>query len=470
MKQRLLRYGMAPLWVGAALLISLVLEPYVPGGFLIVFVAAMMLAGWFGRTGPGLFAVVISIIVVGYFFIAPHRVFRVDVNEIPYFLSFILCSLVASLLSSSRRVVEERQKAHLDELFQQAPEAIMLVDLKDRVLRVNKEFSRIFQYSPDEIITGLSATFIVPLELRQHAVASRERLVRGEHVNVETIRKRKDGSLVHVSEMVFPVIAAKQQIAHYVIIRDITAARQASEALQKAQAELAHLSRVTTMGELTASIAHEINQPIAAVVTNGNAALRWLAQQPPNLDEVHEALSWIIRDANRAGAVIGRIRSLVNKTAEEMLPLDVNELIHNVLLLAHNEIDRGGVVVKTDLAELPAIVGDRVQLQQVILNLIINSIEAMAEVTNRRRELQIRSSMNAESVLIQIQDSGPGWKTEHATFIFDAFFTTKKNGMGMGLAISRSIIEAHGGHLWATASAPHGAVLNFTIPVTGHAS
>jgi PAS domain S-box-containing protein len=239
MKQVLLQYGTALLFVGAALLVSLLFQPYLPGAFLVLFVAAVMLAGWFGRTGPGLFAVVISVIVVGYYFIAPHGAFRMDVEEILYFLSFLLCSVVASWLSSARRLAEEKQKAHLDELFEQAPEAIMLVDLKDRVLRVNKEFSRIFQYRPDEVVTGLSTAFIVPQELRQQAIVSRERLVRGEHVSLETIRRRKDGSLLNVSEMAFPVIVAGQQIAHYVIIRDITETRQASEALQRAQAELA---------------------------------------------------------------------------------------------------------------------------------------------------------------------------------------------------------------------------------------
>jgi PAS domain S-box-containing protein len=470
MRQALLRYGAALLLVGAALLVSLLVQPYVSDAFLVLFVAAVMLSGWFGRTGPGLFSVVLSVLAVDYYFIAPARAFVMDVEEIPYFLSFLLCSVLASWLSSARSLAEERQKAHLDELFQQAPEAIMLVDLRDRVLRVNREFSRIFQYTADEVVTGLSTAFIVPEELRQQAIASRKQLVRGEHVSLETIRRRKDGSLLHVSEMAFPVIVGGQQIAHYVIIRDISETRHAAEALQKAQADLAHLSRVTTMGELTASIAHEVNQPIAAVVTNGNAAMRWLAKQPPNLDEVREALSWIIRDANRAGAVIGRIRSLVKKTAAQMTPLNINELIHGVLVLTNNEIKRENIVVKTDLGDLPEVIGDRVQLQQVILNLIINSIEAMADITDRRRELQINSSSDNDCVLIQVQDSGPGWKAEHGDSMFDAFFTTKTNGMGMGLAISRSIIEAHGGRLWATLASPHGAVLNFTIPITGNAS
>jgi PAS domain S-box-containing protein len=386
-----------------------------------------------------------------------------DVEEVPYFLSFLLCSVVASWLSSARRLAEERQRAHLDELFEESPEAIVLVDLKDRVLRINREFTRIFQYTADEVVTGLRTAFIVPQELRQQTIESRESLLRGGHINLETVRRRRDGSLLNVSEMAFPVMANGQQIAHYIIIRDITKTRQASEALQKAQADLAHLSQVATMDELTTSIAHEVNQPIAAIVTNGNAAVRWLDQQPPNLEEVRETLSWIIRDANRAGEVIGRIRS-----PAQLQPVNINELVRGVLLLINNEIRRGNVVVKTDLDDLPLVLGDLVQLQQVILNLIMNSIEAMNEVTDRHRLLRIISSSDTEQVLIRVEDSGPGWRQEHADSIFEAFFTTKANGIGMGLAISRSIIEFHGGRLWATLGSPYGAVLTFSLPITGN--
>ena len=219
------------------------------------------------------------------------------------------------------------------------------------------------------------------------------------------------------------------------------------------------------MGELTASIAHEINQPLAAIVTDGGAALRWLAMQPPNLEEAREAMASAIREANRASDVIGRIRALLTKTSPEMRALDINEVIREVLTLTGNELVRGGVTVQTELGgDLPAVLGDRVQLQQVMLNLIMNSIDAMRTVTDRPRELLITTAEDPNGVLIQVQDSGIGLTAEQADRIFEPFFTTKPEGIGMGLPISRSIVEAHGGRLWATPGHLQGAVFQFTLP------
>jgi C4-dicarboxylate-specific signal transduction histidine kinase len=249
------------------------------------------------------------------------------------------------------------------------------------------------------------------------------------------------------------------------IFRDITESRLAEEALQQAQAELAHLSRVTTMGELVASIAHEVNQPLAAIVTNGNAGLRWLAQRPPNLTEVQNTLTRIVQDGSRAGEVIGRIRVLLKKNVPQMVSLDVNELIRGVLLLVDGELRRSGVVVRTDLVPgIPSVLADRVQLQQVILNLVMNGIDAMTKVADRRRELRIESRADADIVRIQVQDSGIGLSAEQFDRIFQPFFSTKANGLGMGLPISRSIIEAHGGSLRVCPSYPYGAAFQFTLP------
>ena len=235
--------------------------------------------------------------------------------------------------------------------------------------------------------------------------------------------------------------------------------------MQRSQAELAHLSRVTTMGELVASIAHEVNQPISAVVTHGSAAVRWLAMEPPNLDEVRESLNCIIGDANRAGAVIGRIRALLEKNTPHMTRLDVNEMIRGVLSLAESELRRGRVLLRTELAgDLPLVRGDRVQLQQVVLNLVMNSIEAMSTILDRPRELLIKSSKDNETVLVQVRDRGTGLDAEQAERIFQPFFTTKAQGLGMGLSISRSIIEAHGGRLWIEAVTAPGAEFRFTLP------
>ena len=235
---------------------------------------------------------------------------------------------------------------------------------------------------------------------------------------------------------------------------------------QRAQAELAHVNRVTTMGQLTASIAHEVNQPVAAVVTNADAALRWLGAQPPDLEEARQALGRIIKDGNRASDVIRRIRALIKKVPSRNDRLDINETIFEVIALTRSEVLRNGVSLQTRLAkDLPLIQGDRVQLQQVMLNLIINAVEAMSGVSERSRELLIGSGKDASNgVLVTVRDSGPGLNPESSDHLFDAFYTTKPGGMGMGLSICRSIIEAHGGRVWATANVPQGAIFQFTLP------
>ena len=235
---------------------------------------------------------------------------------------------------------------------------------------------------------------------------------------------------------------------------------------QRAQAELAHVNRVTTMGQLTASIAHEVNQPLGAVVTNADAALRWLAVQPPNVEEARQALSRITKDGNRAGDVLGRIRSLIKKVPTQHDALDINEAVLEVIALTHGEVVRSGVSLQTQLAkDLPLVRGDRVQLQQVMLNLILNAVEAMSAVSERSRELLIGSEKDASNrVLVTVQDSGPGLDPESFERLFDAFYTTKSNGLGMGLSICRSIITAHEGEMWAAANVPKGAVFQFTLP------
>jgi signal transduction histidine kinase len=220
-----------------------------------------------------------------------------------------------------------------------------------------------------------------------------------------------------------------------------------------------------TMGELTASIAHEINQPLTAVVTSANACQRWLAGPMPNLDEARAAVARIARDGNRASDVIGRIRALVKKSATEQTELDINEVIQEVLGLLQNEIQKNRVVLRMELAaDLRRILGDRIQLQQVILNLVMNGIEAMSAAMERSRELLIRSRQHeSDKVLVAVQDSGIGIDPQNLEKIFDAFYTTKSQGMGMGLAISRSIIENHGGKLWAVPNDGPGATFQFTL-------
>jgi C4-dicarboxylate-specific signal transduction histidine kinase len=243
------------------------------------------------------------------------------------------------------------------------------------------------------------------------------------------------------------------------------ALHERAEALQKAQTELAHVTRVMTLGELTASIAHEVNQPLAAIVTNGNACLRWLAGATPNLSEARQAVERIIKDSYRASEVIARIRTLVKKTPPRNDWVDLNEVIVEVFALAQNEARRNRVSLKKELKQdLPRVRGDRVQLQQVVLNLIMNGMEAIAKSKDGARELFVGSEVaDANNVIVTVRDSGEGLDSANFERVFDAFYTTKPEGMGMGLAISRTIIESHGGRLWATANAPKGAVFQFTL-------
>jgi signal transduction histidine kinase len=236
-------------------------------------------------------------------------------------------------------------------------------------------------------------------------------------------------------------------------------------AREQAKTELARLSRIGTMTQLTASIAHEINQPITAVVTNVSAALRWQAMQPPNLDKAREAMVRGLEQANRVSEVIRGIRTLLKKAAPELQPIDINAVIQDAVALAGNELLTGAVTVQTELvADIPAVLGDRIQLQQVMLNLIMNAIDAMSMITDRQRELLIKSAKNPNGLLIQVQDSGKGLDVENVDRIFEPFFTTKPQGIGMGLWISRLIVEGYGGRLWANPRDPHGAVFQIILP------
>jgi C4-dicarboxylate-specific signal transduction histidine kinase len=241
--------------------------------------------------------------------------------------------------------------------------------------------------------------------------------------------------------------------------------RHAEEALHQAQADLAHVNRVTTMGELTASLAHEVNQPIGAAVTNANTCLRWLAGDTPNLGEARAAAMRVVNDGRRAAEIISRIRLLFKKGTPEQELVDVNEVIQKMVVLLGGEATRYSVTVRTELAaSLPQVMGDRVQLQQVLMNLIMNSIDAMKK-SEGTRELAIKSQRaENEHLLITVSDTGVGLPPQQADQIFNAFFTTKLNGTGMGLRISRSIVESHGGRLWADGDSPRGASFHFTLP------
>jgi C4-dicarboxylate-specific signal transduction histidine kinase len=299
--------------------------------------------------------------------------------------------------------------------------------------------------------------------VQEHVATSLEHL--GQGYSWEAHKVRKDGTVITVRETAKAVPRASGPIV-LIACEDITDRRRAAEALRQAQADLAHVSRVTTMGELTTSIAHEVNQPLAGIVTNASACLRWLAGDTPNLEEAREAARRIIRDGNRASDVIGRIRAMARKADPEKQPMDLNDAVQEVLDLTQGEVRRNGVLVRRELArDPPPVLGDRVQLQQVVLNLVMNGIEAMSTVVDRPRVLIIRTErMEDDQVRVTVQDSGVGLDPRGSDHIFDAFYSTKRGGIGMGLSISRSIVENHGGRLWALPSNGPGATFQFTVP------
>jgi signal transduction histidine kinase len=264
---------------------------------------------------------------------------------------------------------------------------------------------------------------------------------------------------------------------------DITERKLNEEIVSMAEAEFTQVTRVMTVGELIASIAHEINQPLTAIVTNADAGLRWLSGGEPNLEETAEAFRRIIRDGKRASAVVSRMRALFKRTPTETELLDLNDVIREVLVIVHSETERTRISLRTDLAQdLPRLMGDRIQLQQVILNLLVNAIQALSEVSEGTRELYISSHQGSqiqaepsedqgeglskpEEILIEVRDSGPGLDPKDINQLFEAFYTTKPQGLGIGLTISRTIVEAHGGRLWAKPNHPRGAVFHLSLPV-----
>jgi C4-dicarboxylate-specific signal transduction histidine kinase len=377
-------YGLAVASVAMALAVTQSLERYTTLRTPLFF-AAIMISAWVGGIGPGLLAVGLATLAIGYYFDPPHRIVT-ESRDLLFLIAFTLMALLITWISAKRKGMEDALKRAHDELEAKVEERT--ADLQ----RTNKELQT-----------------------------------------------------------------------------EITERKHAEEELQQAHAELTHVTRLTTLGELTASIAHEVNQPLTAVALNANACLRWLGGKAPNLKESQLALQRIIREAERASEVIGRIRTLAKKTPPRKERTDINDVLLEVIALARGELRRHRVALQTQLADgLPPVLADRIQLQQVILNLIINGIEAMSGISERPRELLIRSAKHEDGgVLVAVRDSGVGLDAGSVDHIFNPFYTTKPNGMGMGLAISRSIIEAHGGRLWATANMPSGTIFQFTLPIDG---
>jgi PAS domain S-box-containing protein len=351
---------------------------------------------------------------------------------------------------------------------------IVIWNVQGRIIDANQAFLDMVGYAQEDLVSGrLRWTKLTPAEWRDD---SDQFLAKIRAIGTLEPRAkeyfRKDGSRV-------PVLVARalfewnrdEGVAFVIDMTDLKRAeeklRASEQRLLDAQMELAHVTRVMTLGELTASIAHEVNQPLAGVIANAEACLRWLRRGTPDVDAACRSVEWIIEDGNRASEVIRRVRALANKISLEKVPLDVNDVVRETIPLVQRELISHQASLRMELAPaLPMILGDRVQLQQVIINLVMNGIEAMQSVTDRPRELVVRSGQDEPGqALISVADCGVGIAAENADRLFNPFFTTKSGGMGMGLSICRSIMEAHGGRLWATANVPYGATFRFTLPV-----
>jgi PAS domain S-box-containing protein len=368
----------------------------------------------------------------------------------------------------------EDRETKIRRLFDANIIGIIIWNLEGPIIEANDAFLRMVGYDREDLVSGLlHRTDLTPEEWRD-----RDARTIAELKTIGTVQPfekeyfRKDGSRLPVLIGGTLIEASENQGVSFVL--DLTErkraeaeARESERRYRETLMELTHANRLTSMGQLTASIAHEVNQPVAATVLNAEAALRWLAARPPDLEKVREALSRIAEDGMRAGHVILGIRALIKKASPRQAPLDVNEAIREVTALTRGEATKTGIAVQMDLAnDLPLIYGDRVQLQQVILNLIINAIEAMSGVAEAPRTLRISTGLDGPgNVRVVVRDSGPGLDPASREHLFTAFYTTKSAGMGMGLAICRSIIQAHDGELWATANEPRGAMFQFTLPV-----
>ena len=373
----------------------------------------------------------------------------------------------ALVLETNNDVTSRRQLEHLmGQVFETVPDGMCVIGPDYRVQRANPIFARFHNRTPGSVV-GAHLLELNGREIFERVVEPNvSRVLAGEDASYSgwfpTPRGRR-----YLRVTFSPLRPNPDRVeAVLMVARDQTNEMRAAEALQAAQADLAHANRVATMGQLTASIAHEVSQPIHAVALSAKAALRWLKADPPANEEAHEALARVVHNASLAGEVLARIRSLVRKAPPRRESFALDEAIRDVLALTASEADKTGVTVERCLsADLPPVFGDRVQLQQVILNLAMNAIEAMSGTHEGPRRLCVRAEQHSvDGVLIQVADSGQGLASETARRVFEPFFTTKPHGMGMGLSICRSIVEAHGGKLSASPNEPRGTVFAFTLP------
>ena len=443
----------------------------------LIFIVLLSLSGGF----PSLIA--LSFVAVGclsFFFAPPIFSFRIDYPEdIITVTAFLITSLtIAGLIARMRAGKDElsdvldglkRAEYFAEHVFETIPDVASIIDRDYRYRRVNPAHERFWGISIQKIIRMHIGEVIGREAFERLAKPHLDRCFAGEAVSfnewIESPRGRRYWAATYSPLQ----LEAGRVESALVLARDITDQMLASEKLRDAQAELAHANRIATIGQMTASIAHEVNQPVGAMVVNAGAALRLLRAQSPDLDRTSQVLDAIIEDGQRVSNVIERIRALVKKQPTQTDMLNINEVIVETIALTRGELLKKGVSLQRELSgELPSIRGDRVQLQQVIMNLVMNAIEAMSDLEEGWRKLRIGTNKDGEdAILISVRDSGPNVKKDSLDRFFEAFYSTKPRGMGIGLAICRSIVEAHGGRIWAVPNDPQGVVLHVMLPTLG---
>jgi PAS domain S-box-containing protein len=504
---RLTPYGLAVALVVGVLLFAGWLEAHFVGAPVSLLLCAVMFSGWFGGLGPGLLAAVLALLVFDYAFVAPVNSFSISVLEIPRVFAFGMSAFLIGLLSGEQRRKADTLRRARDELadtyreLQMTNKALRLENTMrgqaEAALRESEQRFRDFaetgsdwlwETGPDHRLTQISE------HIHRLGVLPAKRLgfTRWEiaadcqeddekwraHIAAHEVHapfrdfvyslEHDDGSRIYVKTSGKPVFDSAGRFQGYRGIgSDVTAEvqhRKAEKALRQAQTELAHVTRVTMLGELTASIVHEVNQPLASIATNGDAALRFIQRDEPDIAEVQDALGDMINDCRRATDIVQRVRALCRKSDPQLVSLDLNELIEDTIRLVQRELRDQGITLHQDLGvALPAVRGDRVEIQQVLINLVMNGMEAMAAIDQRGRNLLIRSHQNGDQVLVAVEDAGTGIDAASIDRLFTSFYTTKPSGLGMGLSICRSIIEAHGGKLWAAQNVGPGATFQFTL-------
>ncbi len=486
-RSRARRYGLAIASVSAALCISLAFTHFhLPQTFGLFAASAIAITFWYAGTTPGVLATVLSSLIRDYLFEATASIESRLLFDLVFLIFALLMSRVAHVQNQlqlrvaertaeltqlndnlKREIAERNQAEYLTgQVLESSPDAILIIGTDYRYKRVNPVHERNWG-KPAGSTIGMHVADLVGVEFFEHKLRPLlDRCFAGENVRFEGWY---DNALGHrfLAASYSPLRSASPQVeAVLAIAHDLTEHALASEALRQTQSDLAHASRMTTMGELTASLAHEVNQPITAAINGASTCVRWLTREDPDLEEAREAALGVVRNAKRAADIISHIRSISKKGESKRQLIDINEVAREIIALLRSETYRYSIVILTDLdVNLPRVMADSVQVQQVIMNLMMNSFDAMKNVDGAR-ELVIRSRKAEDRYLmISVSDSGVGLPSEQANQIFDAFFTTKSQGLGMGLRISRSIVESHGGRLWAADNSPHGAIFSFTLPI-----